>query len=55
MDFELIIVALIVGAALFFMVRKSVKSMKGDKGSCRSCGDTCGCSLKDAVERAKKS
>lgn len=55
MNGEVIVVGLFVLGAVAYVFRKAFASANGEKGSCRSCGDTCGCALKDAVEKSKRS
>lgn len=50
MNPEVILVTVVVLGALGFVVRKAIKSWSGQKGSCRSCGDSCGCALHDAMK-----
>lgn len=46
---EIIIVTILVGASVLFMARRAWAASKGEKGSCKSCGDTCGCAIKDQI------
>ncbi len=50
---EQIVVGVVVAAAVIFVVRKLYLATRGEKGTCRSCGDTCGCAIKDAVGARK--
>ena len=40
---EVLIVGGVILVALFFTVRQFIKPFNGAKGSCKACGDTCGC------------
>lgn len=44
-----------VGAILCFagliLWNRVYRTAKGEKGSCKSCGDTCSCVIKDAVAK----
>ncbi len=51
MNIEYVFVGLIVGGAVFFVARKAIRSLRGERGTCRSCGDSCGCAVKDAIHK----
>lgn len=44
-------VVVIVGLSAYAVVRRGLNTVKGEKGSCKSCGDTCACALKDAAKK----
>lgn len=51
---EGIIVGIVVLAAAVYVARKLWASSQGEKGTCRSCGDTCGCAIKDATGKKER-
>lgn len=50
---EGVVLIVVIGAAVFYVGRKAYASFKGEEGSCRSCGDTCSCAIKDGLPRTK--
>lgn len=50
---EIVTIAIVVGVAVLFVVRRALASVKGEKGSCKSCGDTCGCEIKSQLNSRK--
>lgn len=51
---EILTIAVVVGGAVFFVVRRAIGTSKGEKGSCKSCGDTCGCAIKDQINQNRR-
>jgi hypothetical protein len=51
---EIVTITIVVGGAVFFMIRRAVGTSKGEKGSCKSCGDTCGCAIKDQINQSRR-
>lgn len=49
-DPEIVTVAVVVGASVAFLIRRVWAASQGEKGSCKSCGDVCGCAIKDAIK-----
>ncbi|MCB0826906.1 MAG: FeoB-associated Cys-rich membrane protein [Armatimonadetes bacterium] len=50
---DMMIVTIVVTVCAVFVLRRFWKSAKGEKGSCRSCGDTCSCEIKEAIQGKK--
>lgn len=51
---EILTISIIVGGAVVFMIRRTIGTSKGEKGSCKSCGDTCGCAIKDQINQNRR-
>jgi len=50
---EIVTISLVVGVSLIFVVRRAIATVGGEKGSCKSCGDTCGCEIKSQLNSRK--
>lgn len=46
------VVAAVVLVAGVYVFRRALAGARGEKGSCRSCGDSCGCAIAEAASRA---
>lgn len=47
---EVAIVGTVVSVAALLLLRRVAAASKGEKGSCKSCGDVCGCAIKDQIK-----
>lgn len=50
---EIITIGIVVTAAVAYVIRRAIMAAGGEKGSCKSCSDACGCAISEAMSRQK--
>ncbi|MDI9640940.1 hypothetical protein QPK87_18435 [Kamptonema cortianum] len=48
---EGVALGVIIGLAIVFIGRRAMSSIRGEKGSCRSCGDHCSCVIQESMSK----
>ncbi len=51
---EVITIGAIVALSAGYVLKRFFGASKGEKGSCKSCSDTCGCAIHEAMSQQEK-